>query len=155
MFKVLAGSLEEYLSFDPKRRGDLEQLDALIRQSAPSLKRYFQAGTPPGEPGMRFKMVGYGAFHFPAKAGKQVQWPVIGVALQKSYITAYFAVTVNNKPIVDSYVGKLGELRAGVNNFSFRTFSELNTKMVFSLFQDAADVFARDPQNPIRNAIKV
>jgi hypothetical protein len=64
------------------------RLDALIRATAPTLKRYFHRGTPAGEARMRMKMIGYGKFRYAIKSGKSTQWPVIGGALQKNYITS-------------------------------------------------------------------
>jgi hypothetical protein len=42
-----------------------------------------------------------------------------GVALQKNYISVYFAINKDIAPIARPYAGKLGELRMGRNNFSF------------------------------------
>jgi hypothetical protein len=150
MFRVEADSLDAYLNFDPERKKHLLGLDKVIRSSAPNLKRFFHAGTPAGEPGMRFKMIGYGQFHYPTKSGARVAWPVIGVALQKNYISVYFAIAIDDKPVVDPYVGKLGELRSGINNFSFQSFDELEPKALAALFADAASIFETDPDNPAR-----
>ena len=90
MFRVDVDSLEAYFAFDPKREGDLRRLDALISKAAPSLKRHFHKGTPAGEPGMCFKMIGYGKSFYHATTGEKVEWPVVGVALQKNYISVYF-----------------------------------------------------------------
>src|SRR5262249_12646626 len=125
MFKVDVKSLAEYLSFDPARGSDLRKLDALIRRTAPSLGRHFHAGTPAGSAGMRMKMIGYGKSRYTTKAGETVPWPVIGVALQKNYISVYFAVRRNGEPITRTYLGKLGECRSGDNNFSFERFDDL------------------------------
>ena len=62
----------------PSRR-----LDALISKAAPSLKRHFHKGTPAGEPGTRFKMIGYGTYFYHATTGEQLEWPVVCVALQE------------------------------------------------------------------------
>jgi Domain of unknown function (DU1801) len=148
MFKVPAESLEEYLAFDPARTGDLKQLDALIRKAAPSLKRYFHAGTPAGQIGMRFKMIGYGQTRYSVKSGESTVWPVIGAALQKNYISVYFAVDKEGAPIVDSYKGKLGELRTGQNNFSFERFDDLNAEALSSLIAEAAGIFYSRPDGP-------
>ena len=72
MFRVDVDSLEAYFAFDPKREGDLRRLDALISKAAPSLKRHFHKGTPAGEPGMRFKMIGYGKSFYHATTGEKV-----------------------------------------------------------------------------------
>jgi hypothetical protein len=150
VFRVTADSLEAYLAFDPDRTADLAQLHAAMRKAAPSLKRHFHAGTPAGEAGMRMTMIGYGAFRYAIKSGKTTSWPVIGVALQKNYISVYVAVTRGGKPLVPCYAGKLGELRMGGNNFSFAAFGDLNTPAVAALFAEAADIFKADKENPIR-----
>jgi hypothetical protein len=58
MFKVNAGSAEEYLRFDPAREDGLRTLDELIRGTAPGLPRWFVRGTPDGQPGMTMTMIG-------------------------------------------------------------------------------------------------
>lgn len=150
MFRVEVSSLESYLDFDPGRKPHLVRLHTLIRKAAPGLRRYFHKGTPAGEPGMRMMMIGYGKFHYAIRPGKRIEWPVIGVALQKNYISVYVAVTKQNKPIVPTYAGTLGETRTGRNNFSFERFDELNTARVSSLFAEIANIFERDPENPVR-----
>jgi hypothetical protein len=150
MFRVNADSLQEYLDFDPNRKPDLLKLDKLMRAAAPALKRYFHQGTPAGEAGMRMKMIGYGKFRYAIKSGKTAEWPVIGVALQKNYISVYVAVTNAGSPLVPSYAGRLGELRSGGNNFSFEKFDDLTAASVSALFSEAARIFEADPNNPVR-----
>src|SRR5436190_19779913 len=108
MFKVDVDSLEAYFAFDPTREPDITALDAAIRRSAPRLTRYFHAGTPAGEPGMRFKMIGYGPFHYASSSGRAVEWPAIGVALQKNYISVYIPVARNGSSVIDDYADGLG-----------------------------------------------
>jgi hypothetical protein len=147
MFRVNADALQSYLDFDPIRKIDLQKLDKLLKQSAPGLKRYFHKGTPAGEPGMRFRMIGYGKSHYPAKSGQQVEWPVVGVALQKSYISVYLSVTKDGAPPVQSYAGRLGECRMGRNNFSFVRFDDLNSATVSALLAEADQIFNAGPQD--------
>lgn len=150
MFRVAADGLEAYFAFDPKRRADLEKLDKLIRAAAPSLERYFHEGTPAGEPGMRMKMIGYGSFRSANKSGKTTLWPIIGVALQKNYISVYLSIAKQGKPIVDGYAGRLGKLRTGRNNFSFERFDDLDRAAASVLFAEAAAIFKSDADNPVR-----
>jgi hypothetical protein len=145
MFRVNADTLQTYLDFDPIRKVDLQKLDKLLRKSAPGLKRYFHKGTPTGQPGMRFKMVGYGKSRYFARSGQQVEWPVVGVALQKSYISVYLSITKDGAPLVRSYAGRLGECRMGRNNFSFVKFEDLNLASVSALFAEAGQIFNADP----------
>ncbi len=150
MFRVTADSLQAYLDFDPKRKQDLVNLDELIRKAAPALKRYFHKGTPEGHGGMRMRMIGYGKFRYATKSGEVVEWPVIGIALQRNYISVYVAVTKEGAPIVPGYSGKLGESRMGGNNFSFMKFDDLKQDATVSLIGDIARAFALDPENPVR-----
>src|ERR1700674_1091223 len=175
MFRVTADSLGAYLDFDPERKPDLVELHKLMTKSAPALKRYFHKGTPAGEAGvrmklvgdgkfwfankkrtpageagMRMKMIGYGKFRYAIKSGKTTDWPVIGVALQKSYISVYVSVTKAGAPLVPAYAGKLGELRMGGNNFIFVRFDDLESPALSSLFAEADSIFRSDPENPVR-----
>ena len=149
MFRVNADSVREYIDFDPQRSADLLKLDASIRKAAPGLDRYFHAGTPAGSPGMRMRMIGYGRFLYPARQGSEVEWPVVGVALQKNYISVYLSVTKEGQPILQAYRGALGELRSGRNNFSFESFDDLNAGVLADLLSEAAETFARYGQNAV------
>ncbi len=149
MFKVDGPSLQAYLDFDPRRKRDLLQLHVLIAEAAPALKRHFHAGTPKGQGGMRFKVIGYGPFHYMASSGGRVAWPVIGVALQKNYISVYLAVTKDGAPILRGYAGRLGELRSGGNNFSFEAFDDLDATVLSSLVAEIARICASDADNPV------
>ncbi|HEV2331543.1 MAG TPA: hypothetical protein VGV16_00150 [Gammaproteobacteria bacterium] len=150
MFKVPVDSLAAYLDFDPDRKADLKRLDKSIRDAAPDLKRHFHAGTLAGEPGMRFKMIGYGKFHYMASSGEQVAWPVIGIALQKNYISVYVSATRRGRPLVALYAKRLHALRAGRNNFSFIQFSDLDGDAWSALVTEVGKVFKSDPGNPVR-----
>ena len=141
MFQVDVDNLKDYFDFDLKRKHDLHQLDKLIRRSASSLKRYFHGGTPAGEPGMRFKMIGYGRMEYFARTGQPVEWPAVGVALQKNYISVYLSLTKGETPLLNAYRGKLGELRAGSNNFSFEAFNNLDARVLARLFAEAEQVY--------------
>ena len=145
MFKVEANTLDEYFDADQARKSDLQAFDALIRESVPSLGRWFYTGAQDGKPGMRMKLIGYGSFQYEVKSGERVEWPIIGLALQKNYITLYTSVVKDGAPIVDQYKGLLGELRTGQNNFSFVTFGQLNQKAVVALLQDIGQTVQQDP----------
>lgn len=123
MFKVEVQTVEDYFDFDPLRRADLLALDALLQTSG--LPRYFHAGTPLGTPGMRFRMIGYGR----TVLDSGLEWPRVGVALQKNYISLY----VQQGDRLEPFRGRLGETRMGRGNFSFVRFGDLNRAAVSDL----------------------
>lgn len=146
MFRVDVENLQDYLSFDPERKSDLQKLDRLIRKSAPSLMRYFHRGTPAGEPGMRFRMIGYGKFQYQARNGQSVDWPAVGVALQKNYISVYFSVTKNGVSLLPAYSGKLGRIKSGRSHFNFQKYEDLESRSLTSLLAEAEQVYRSDPR---------
>jgi hypothetical protein len=70
------------------------------------------------------------------KSGQRVTWPIIGLALQKNYISLYTSVIKDGAPITERHKGALGELRSGRGNFSFVTFAQLNASGVIDLLKD-------------------
>jgi hypothetical protein len=143
MFRVDVESLKDYLDFDLKRKSDLQNLDRLIRRSAPGLKRYFHRGTSAGQPGMRFKMIGYGKFQYLARTGQSVDWPAVGVALQKNYISVYLSVMKDGASLIQPH-GRLGEVRVGRKHFSFEKYEDLDVCALASLFAEAEQTFRSD-----------
>jgi hypothetical protein len=145
MFKVQANTLDEYFNADQTRKADLLAFDALIRETVPSLERWFYAGAQDGKPGMRMSLIGYGAFTYEVKSGERVEWPIICLALQKNYISLYTSVVKDGRLIVEQYKGRLGELRTGSNNFSFVIFDQLDRQAVAALLKDIGQTVQRDP----------
>jgi hypothetical protein len=115
MFKVHAASVEEYFRFDPAREDALRELDAVIRAAAPALSRWFVPGTRPGQPGMTMTMIGYGQYRYTVKSSPApVTWPVLGIALQKNYLSFYSNAYGAGTPFTCAYAGKLGQARVSV-----------------------------------------
>jgi hypothetical protein len=127
MFKVQANSLDEYFDADRARKADLQAMDALIRKAVPGLERWFYAGAKADGPGMKMILIGYGSFQYEVRSGQRVTWPIVGLALQKNYISLYTSVVKDGAPITERHKGALGELRSGRGNFSFATFAQLNS----------------------------
>lgn len=145
MFKVQAHSLEEYFDADQARKPELLAMDALIRATVPSLERWFYAGAAADGPGMRMSLIGYGSFEYEVKSGQRVTWPIVGLALQKNYISLYTSVVKDGAPITDRHQGRLGELRSGRGNFSFVTFAQLDSGAVRALLEDIGQTLGADP----------
>lgn len=96
---------------------------------------------------MRFKMIGYGPFDYRARSGEPVRWPVIGVALQKNYISVYFAVSKDGEPVTAAYLGRLNETRAGRGNISFVRFNQLDRVALAQLVAETQTLFECDPSS--------
>jgi hypothetical protein len=128
MFKVVAGSVEEYFHFDPNREAELRAIDALIQAAAPSLARWFVTGTPAGQPGMTMTKIGYGRYEYTVKkSATQITWPILGLALQKNYISLCTSASVDGEPFIRGYAGRLGRARVSSKGVvTFRGRSDLD-----------------------------
>jgi hypothetical protein len=142
MFKVPAGSVEEYFRFDPAREDDLRTLDELIRGAAPGLLRWFVPGTPDGQPGMTMTMIGYGKLQYYVKRSPvPVTWPVLGLALQKNYISLYNSAYADGPPFTCAYAGRLG--RARVSKKGVVTFGAVQDMNLQALTEMITAIEAR------------
>jgi hypothetical protein len=123
--------------FDPARENALRELDAVIRAAAPALSRWFVPGTPPGEPGMTMTMIGYGQYTYTVKSSPAlVTWPILGIALQKNYLSFYNNAYGDGTPFACAYGGKLGRARvsakgvvtfASIDGISLQALAEMVT----------------------------
>lgn len=127
MFKVVAATVEEYFRADLSRERDLRRTDVLIRAAAPGLSRHFVSGTAGNRPGMSMTMLGYGSFQYTVKASAEpIDWPIVGLALQKNYLSLYVAPRRDGTSFVTPYAGRLGRVRLGGNNLRFTGFADLD-----------------------------
>lgn len=114
MLSVDAHSVEEYFDFDLRRAKELRTIDGWIRTAAPTLERWFVPGTAPEMPGMTMRMIGYGRFSYTVKSSSQpIDWPVIGLALQKNTMSLYLAAQRNGQPLAASFASRLGKVSVG------------------------------------------
>ncbi|HKU95647.1 MAG TPA: hypothetical protein VJR58_10240 [Vineibacter sp.] len=122
MFKVTAADIATYFAFDPLREADLRAVDRMIRRAAPTLKRWFVTGTPSGKPGMKMTMIGYGRFTYTVQSSPQpIDWPIIGLALQKSYLSLYLSARQDGATLLSSYADRLGKV--SVSKIGAMTFA--------------------------------
>jgi len=123
MFKVAASDVETYFAFDPSREADLRAVDRMIRRAAPTLKRWFVAGTPQGKAGMSMVMIGYGRFTYTVRSSPQpIDWPIIGLALQKNYLSLYLSARRDGAPLLSFYADRLGKV--SVSKIGAMTFAQ-------------------------------
>jgi hypothetical protein len=138
LFKVSAASLAEYFSFDPERERDLRLVDGAIRQSAPSLKRWFVAGAREGQLGMKMSLIGYGRFTYEVQASPlPLAWPIMGLALQKNYRSLYCSAKRNDRSIIWEYKDRLGSITVSENGvINFTAAQDFNMPALSEMLQE-------------------
>jgi hypothetical protein len=139
------------LPFDPAREDVLRELDAVIRAAAPALSRWFVPGMPPGQPGMTMTMIGYGRYRYTVKSSPvPVIWPILGIALQKNYVSFYNQANGDGPPFNCAYVGQPGRARVSakgvvtltnIDDINLQTLAEMVTAIASGL--DSGQLTAR------------
>ncbi|MFD6163347.1 hypothetical protein ACFWF7_40470 [Nocardia sp. NPDC060256] len=138
MFRVAAASIDEYFEFDPAREADLRRIDESIRAAAPTLSRWFVAGTEAGKPGMAMTLIGYGSFEYAVqRSPATVTWPIAGLALQKNYLSLYISAEHNGRPFALGYADRLGKVDiSSTGAVRFTRATDLNPAGLTTLLTD-------------------
>lgn len=129
MFKsVKAKSVKEYMAMLPEeRRKAIRFLDAFIKKIAPRLKSHFA-----------YNMLGYGSFKYKNYAKKIIDWPIIGLASQKGYISMYVCAVENGEYIAEKNKKDLGRVSVGKSCIRFKKIEDLNLKTLARVIKAAA-----------------
>src|SRR5262245_48838498 len=140
--RVAAKNKTEYLAAAGDRAGDLKTLDKIIRKAVPNLEPYFVAtDTMTG--------LGYGKMQYRYASGREGQWPMIGLANQKNYMSLYVCVVRDGKYLPELYGKRLGKASCGKSCIRFKRLEDLDLDGVAALLREASDL-ARD-----RSALRV
>lgn len=150
MFKVQAGSVDEYFAADPAREADLRAIDEVVRAAAPSLERGFFGGTGDGRAGMSMKLIGYGRFQYTVKSSDSpIDWPVIGLALQKNNLSLYVSAVDDGVPVVEEYADRLGKVSVSGGSVRFKAAGDVNGEVLAEL-ANAIEVGLREGSLDLR-----
>lgn len=127
--RVEAATVEEFFAAAGERESAMRELDALIRASAPSLKRQLHSG-------MSITMLGYGVFDYQTKSGSMGEWPVVAIAPQKNYISLYICAVVDGKYMTEMYQDRLGKVSCGKSCIRMKKFTDLNQDTVKIILEE-------------------
>ena len=119
MFKpVKAKNIKEYFDQLPNDRKEaMEFLDKFIKKVAPTLKPVFS-----------YNMPGYGTFKYKNYKGEIIDWPTIGLASQKNYISVYVCAVESGEYIAEKHKSELGKVSVGKSCIRFKKIEDLDLK---------------------------
>lgn len=128
MFKpVKATTVQEYFNNLPEnRREPMEFLHKFIQKTTPSLKPHFA-----------YNMPGYGSFKYKNYKNEVLDWPTIGLANQKNYISLYVCAVENGEYIAEKHKDKLGKVSVGKSCIRFKKIEDLNLETLAKVLKMA------------------
>ena len=128
MVKSTATTPEEDIeALEEPRRSDVRHLHELIRRVAPDLEPRIQSGH-----------LAYGTYRYRYASGREGEWPPIGLASQKRYISLYFMATVGDRYLAESYKERLPKADIGRSCVRFRRLTDLDEPALEQLIREGA-----------------
>lgn len=86
------------------------------------------------------EIIGYGSLIQPRSDKKDVRWFLIGLALQKNYISVYVNAVEDRQYLPEKYGADLGKVKVGKASISFKRVDDIALDKLVSLLSRAKQV---------------
>ena len=117
-----------YLASLPEaQRSDVQRLHRLIRRTAPSLKPFVGLGG-----------IAYGPVHVRYASGREVDWMVVGLALNKNSFALHVMLPADGSPMPEIRKERFPKGDVGKSCVRFRKLDDLDERAVVALVRAAA-----------------
>jgi len=116
-----------------KVRPDVEKIDALIQDAMAGRTRVMWEGKFWG--GSEQRIIGYGDYSHQRPNKEAVEWFIIGLAVQKDYISLYVNAADEDGYLVKKYAGRLGNVKVGSSAISFKSAHDIDLDVLTELLQ--------------------
>ena len=136
MEKVKTNPDEYIKSLPDEIRPAMTKLDKAISKIMKGEERVLWTGTFWG--GSEQHIIGYGDLKYERK-GKIVEWLVVGLALQKNYISLYVNAVADNRYMTEIYGPDLGKVKIGKSSISFKDLDAVNMEKLLELVTKARE----------------
>jgi hypothetical protein len=121
-------------------RYDYAALDGRIAEVMAGLPRVAWEGTFWG--GTQQHIIGYGEYHYRGRSGSEGEWFIVGLAAQKQYLSLYVNATEDGEYLVKRYAGRLGKVKAGSANVTFRRLADVELDVLLEMVARARDALS-------------
>jgi hypothetical protein len=137
--KRVASSPDDYIaSQTPEVRTVLEELHALIKEALPNQDCCLWEGVFWG--GSEQRIIGYGDYSYLRSDKTQVEWFIVGLARQKNYFSVYVNAVEGKKYLAEIYRPRLGKVKTGKSNISFRNLADVNLDVLTEMLEHAGKI---------------
>ena len=134
-------SPEDYIANQEQdTRTVLEELHTLIKTALPDQDYCLWEGVFWG--GSEQQIIGYGNFSYVRSDKKKVEWFLVGLARQKNYFSVYVNAVEGKKYLAEIYNSRLGKVKTGKSNISFRNLEDVNLDVLREMIEHAGKITA-------------
>jgi len=111
-------------SLPAELRQPIKHLDKIISEIMIGHSRVLWEGTLWG--GTNQTIIGYGDYTINLSSGKKSEWFMVGLAVQKNYISIYVNAVESGQYLAEKYRAKLGKVKVGKSSISFRHLDDVD-----------------------------
>jgi hypothetical protein len=111
-------------SLPDELRQSIKHLDKIISDIMVGHSRVLWEGTLWG--GTEQAIIGYGDLTINQSRGKKSEWFMVGLAIQKHYISIYINTVEDGQYVAEKYRSKLGKVKVGKSSISFKHLDDLD-----------------------------
>ena len=119
-------------------REDIATLDAAIVSAMPGEERVLWEGKFWG--GTDQRIVGYGLNRYKGRSGAEGEWFIVGLAVQKNYLSVYVSGSADGTSLAKLYAPRLGKVKAGSANLQFKRAADLDLDVLRELVARAREL---------------
>ena len=135
MEKTNRSPAEHIASLPTERREDIERLDALITRLMAGQPKTMWEGRLWG--GTDQQIIGYGDYRYTKSNGETVEWFIVGLAVQRNYISVYVNATDGRAYLAERYAERLGKVKVGKSSISFASIGDVDLQQLSDLITEA------------------
>lgn len=137
--EVVDRDIDEYLRALPDEvRADMVALDASISDVMAGLPRELYVGKLWG--GSDQEIIGYGRMSYPRSGGKDVEWFIVGLAVQKNYLSVYVSAVEGGQYLAERDGPGVGKVKVGKSSISFKRLADIDLDKLATLVTKARQV---------------
>ncbi len=124
------------------RATDLAEIDQVLVAAMPGRVRVLWEGVFWG--GTEQSIIGYGDLVQTRPRGEDVEWFIIGLALQKNHISLYVNAVKDGAYLGKAYADRLGKVKVGSANITFKSAEALDLNVLAALAKEAHELSPND-----------
>jgi hypothetical protein len=131
--------VDDYLATLPDGvREDLTALDTALARVFAGRERVLWEGTFWG--GTVQRIIGYGELRQRGRSGVEVEWFVVGLAVQKAHFSLYVSAAEDGQSLPRRFADRLGKVKVGSGNVAFKRLADLDLAVVVEMATRARDI---------------
>lgn len=119
-------------------REDIATLDAAIVEAMPGEERVLWEGKFWG--GSQQRIIGYGSYRYKGRSGAEGEWFVVGLAVQKNYLSLYVNGAEDGTSLAKLYAPRLGKVKAGSANLQFKRAVDVDLNVLREMVRRAREL---------------